>query len=176
MFLFGTFAGGETPGLQLIETKSFTSVSSVSFDNVFSDDYVQYKIVIDALGASINHINMRMRASGSDNSSANYNVQYLGTSGGTSVIAARNGSATSFEAVNYSRANSAICVLEILNPYQSTYTSGFTSTALNPQAATLGLYYRAYGMDVTTSYDGFSLLPDTSTFSGTATVLGYYKG
>ena len=160
-------------GLIFITKSTFSSVSSVSIDNCFSADYSQYKIIIDASGPSVNQINMRMRASGSDNSSADYNVQFVGTSGGTSVIAARNASTTSFEVVTYSRANSAICLLEILNPYQSTYTSGLTITGLTPETTSLAVYTRAYGMDVTTSYDGLTLLPDTSTFSGTVYVYGY---
>ena len=162
-------------GLVYITKSTFSSVTSVSIDNCFSTDYSQYKIIIDASGPSINQINMRMRENGIDNSSAQYNWQYLGTSGGSTVIGSRSTSATSFDTVAFSRDNKAICVFELLNPFQSTYTTGYTMTTLEPETTSLALYHYSYGMDVTISYDGLTLLPDTSTFSGTVYVYGYVE-
>lgn len=160
-----------TRGLILLAKDTFSGVSSVSFDNVFSDTYKQYKIIFNIAGSSSDTLLMRMRASGSDNSSANYIRQYLvGT--GTSATALRETGQTFWRSIGRADTHGSIAIMEILNPFQNTYTS--TNISM-PAALTtsLELYNSANEVNVTTSYDGFTTLPLTAvTLSGTITVYG----
>jgi hypothetical protein len=167
----------EIPGLQLIETESFTSAASVSLDNVFSDDYVQYKIVTNVTSVSGNLYNLiRLRASGVDTESG-YNTQYL-YAFGTSKAAARNVDESFLLQSSYilTGTQDNAHIIEILNPYQATYTSGFSQSADRPESGNIEIKFWAAGTDVTTQYDGFTLIPSTGTFTGTVSVYGYYKG
>lgn len=164
-------------GLQLIQTTSFSSASSVSLDNVFSTDYVQYKIVSKITSTSANAYNyLRLRAGGTDTTTG-YNIQYL-VAAGTGSSAARDVNFPHFLQLGYilSGINEGANFAEILNPYQGTYTSGFAMTADRPESANTELKFWVAGTDATTQYDGFTLIPSTGTFSGTVSVYGYYKG
>ena len=67
---------------------------------------------------------------------------------------------------------SNLFVLEILNPFQTQNTGGFglrgDGTAGNAEFSIL-----YYGINVTTSYTGFSLFPSSGTMSGSVSVYGY---
>jgi len=163
-----------TRGLVLLAKDTFSNVTSVSFDNVFSNTYKQYKLITVASSSGPNNIRLRLRAGGSDNSSANYARQYLvGTS--TSVVAGRETSQTSWNGVGrVENGIEMVSICEILNPFQTAYTSASNLLILNPTGSieVLGL---AYGITVTTSYDGFSLAPSDfsgTLFSGTVTLYG----
>jgi len=160
-------------GLQLISTQSFSNVSDVDFDNVFSDTYVQYKIVADFTAAG-GEFRAQWRASGSDITSANYNQQYLYYRT-TTVSGARSTGRTEYEFGNVSAYDCVI--LEILNPYQTAYTSGALISNVNSETnGTNGSFLYAYGYSATTSFDGIRFFPQSGTFSGTISIYGYYKG
>ena len=172
MFLFGTFAGGETPGLQLISTQSFSAVSDVDFDNVFSDTYVQYKVVVD-LTASGGELRGQWRASGFDITAASYIQQNLFVSGGTASAQRLTGQ-TIYQFGNISASD--MLILEILNPFQSTYTSAIGSFIVNGEGSGIAMRHEAFGYSATTSFDGIRFYPEFGTFTGTISILGYYKG
>jgi hypothetical protein len=161
-------------GIKLLAKDSFTTVTSVSLNNVFSSSYKQYKIVTDVESAGNANVLFRLRASGSDNSSTNYLRTYLvGTS--TSVVGANETSQTVWS--GFGRAESGVrqCnVTEVLNPFQSTNTTAYSSFV--PAASgSLEVITLCYDISVTTSYDGFTIAPgfDATTFTGTVEVYGY---
>jgi 23S rRNA-/tRNA-specific pseudouridylate synthase len=162
-----------TRGLVLLAKDTFTSVSSVQFDNVFSATYKQYKIIVNALGSTTTtSLNFRLRVGGSDNSSTNYQRQLI-TGNNTTVSAARLTSETSWVAfagaVKSTEKNIVVC--EVLNPFQTTYTSGTRSNQYET-SGNIELQVGAFGITVTTSYDGFTILPGSGTITGTITVYG----
>ena len=80
----GSIAVGSGSGsVSTSGTISLTASSSVSINDVFSASYDNYlvKITIKIVGGSGGDINLRMRVSGTDNSSANYNEQYFAADG-----------------------------------------------------------------------------------------------
>ncbi len=161
-------------GIKLLAKDSFTTVTSVSLNNVFSNTYKQYKIVTDVESAGNANVLFRLRASGSDNSSTNYRRTYLvGTS--TSVVGANETSQTVWS--GFGRAESGVrqCnITEVLNPFQSTNTTAYSSFV--PAASgSLEVIALCYDISVTTSYDGFTIAPgfDATTFTGTVSVYGY---
>lgn len=160
-------------GLILLAKDTFTSVTSVSIDNVFSATYKQYKIIINASGSTGANISMRLRVSGTDNSSANYGRQYL-VGANTSVVGGRETSQTVWNGVG--RVESGIKqtnILEVLNPFQSVTASALSGVTVY-SSASLETVANVYNMSVTTSYTGFTISPgfDATTFTGTVTIYG----
>ena len=83
-------------GLAWINTTAFTTVTSVSLpDNTFSASYRNYKIILE-IGAvtSDADFTMRLRASGSDNTTSNYRTAGNGVNSVASAYT-RTGNATS---------------------------------------------------------------------------------
>lgn len=163
-----------TRGLILLAKDTFSSVTSVSFDNVFSNTYKQYKLITNIAAGVAGNLNLRLRASGSDNSSTNYQRQYIvGTS--TSVIAGRETSQTSWNGVGRTENGvECISICEILNPFQTNYSSAVSRYVIAPTGSLEDISI-AFGTTVTTSYDGFSLAVGNfgaNSFSGTITLYG----
>jgi hypothetical protein len=162
-------------GLELITSQSFTSVSSVTIDNCFSNDYIQYKIVIDASGASLAGINLQFRASGSTYTSANYRMQSLKFENNNTAAQRLTGQTNwqnALGVVNSSRG--FICGLEIMNPFQTMNTSG---QAIQQYVDGVQQFEnRSFGMTVTDSFDGFVGAPSAGNITGVMYVYGFSKG
>jgi hypothetical protein len=147
-----------------------TTVNSVSFNGVFSATYVNYLIVYNEFTSSTNsQTYMRLRASGTDNTTAS---SYL--MGGTRV--AFTGGAPA----GYSDTATAWTI----NVNQgSTYLTGQSLFLASPNVAVNTTFTSLYiGRDnagytggvhnQNSSYDGFTILPDTGTVSGIFRVYG----
>lgn len=187
MPIVGSFAGAsarayglgagikEIDGLELITSQSFTSVSSVTIDNCFSSNYIQYKIVIDASGTTVAGINLQFRASGATYTSANYQYQTLKFENGAPVASRATGQTNWQNALGVvASSRGFICGLEIMNPFQTMFTSGF---ALQQYVDGLQqLENRSFGITVTNSFDGFVGNLSSGTMTGTMYVYGFSKG
>jgi hypothetical protein len=147
-----------------------TTVNSVSLNGVFSATYVNYLIVYNEFTSSTNSVTyMRLRASGTDNTTAS---SYL--MGGTRV--AFTGGAPA----GYSDTATAWTI----NVNQgSTYLTGQSLFLASPNVAVNTTFTSLYiGRDnagytggvhnQNSSYDGFTILPDTGTISGIFRVYG----
>ena len=161
-------------GLVFISSSSFSAASTVNLDNVFSNTYNNYKIVLSCT-ASVNGvtIGMRMRTGGTSNSSAQYN-QFSMISAGGNYYASTNSSAnTSWTEIFYAISSMPRVsqMFELYNPYQTTNTAGLGMYPKvwtgAPEMQTFGL-----GMSVTTSYDGVSIIPASGTITGTLAIYG----
>ena len=88
-----TALGTKKAGMVLLNTTSFSAVASQSINSVFSSTYENYRIVYTTSGFSASDaLTLRLRASGTDLSSANYS--YCGTknASNTATISALNAS------------------------------------------------------------------------------------
>lgn len=161
-------------GLILISTQDFSSVSAVTFDNVFSDSYFQYKVITSATGTTLAGINFQFRSNGSTYTTGNYAWAKL-MGNGTSLTASRSTSQTNWQnalgAIDNNQGYSMN--LEIFNPYQSVYTSG-VNTHHYSQTGTHEI--RSFSISVTNSFDGFYGYTSGGTMTGSISVYGYYKG
>lgn len=161
-------------GITLIAKDTFTNVLEASLDNVFSNTYKQYKIVINATAdtsPSDSQLRLRLRSGGTDNSAQNYPFQEL-FAGSTSISANRVTTNTAVQAVNRNDNFTQLSIFEMLNPYQSTYTSGH-SLYVRSANGNISLSKAAFSTTVTTSYDGFTVFNvDGLTISGSLTVYG----
>ena len=163
-------------GLVLIETKSFSGVSSQLLN--LSGSYENYRVVISHTGSSVDsNATLRLSLNGTPETSVRYNYAVLGlTNGGSannlastqsSYIYATNESAPSAEFAGF--------VFDLIDVNVARYTK-ITSIGTNvnsPGAVTTFTGACIHDLDV--AYNQVQFLPSTGTFSGRASVYGYNK-
>jgi hypothetical protein len=170
----------EQPGLELVTAESFSAVSSVSVNGCFTTDYDVYKIVIDITAwpaTTLGPLRMKLRASGSDNSSSAYS--YGGRSVNGAVQAADFGedNVTTGWRVGFIDTTGAASEfsqtdLTIFGPATSVKTK-YNGLLAFSYLTRHGSQFFGGGHNVAAAYDGFSLLPASSTITGTLRVYGY---
>ena len=163
------------PGMVYITSGSASAASSLSINNCFSATYDNYRIVVAGLTSSTNtDILLRLRASGTDNSTAaNYKAgrYYIGSQI-TTAAGSSDGSSglTYFYAADSQSTTTVTAVIDVTNPYAAIKT-GYTAIATGwTTMISSGL------MTVTTAYDGFSLVTSAGTLTvptGGVRVYGY---
>jgi len=166
-------------GLTYLTGGSFTTVAAVSLTaGTFSSTYRNYLININitANSSDANALNWRGRASGTDNSTANYSFALGGrrysdgaaTSGG-------NGASATAGRLTYMQNPMTGCVVSatFFAPQLASATSFVTSSTGrgvgDPDAALQGGGY----FSASTQFDALSFYPATGTISGTYEVFGY---
>lgn len=162
-------------GLIYITKAIFSAVSSVSIDNCFSADYSQYRIILDSsFSTATGPLKARLRASGSDNSTSNYREQFVNASSTTISALRRTAQTYWFNFPMHGRTNKSMSVSEVFNPFEATPTSAFKWDGERyADASNTTTQIAIYGFDASDSFDGFSLIPDTGTMTGTVYVYGY---
>ena len=157
-------------------TVSFSGASSVSLNNVFSSTYDSYKIIVDCLPSTTLDLNMRLRVGGSDNSTSNYNRQYL-LGNSTTVSAARSTGQNLWAINGGASAHRQLLDMTIVNPALSLSTGMYLGAAMNyDNTGALIVIHNGYSFSATTTFDGLSLFVSTGTMSGTIRVYGYKAG
>jgi hypothetical protein len=170
-----------TSGLTLINTTSFSGVTSVSLAaDTFTSTYNDYKLIFQMTTYGTDgNITARMRAAGVDSSASSYSngVFQLITSGTSSVFSASK-AGTQWALVSGDSASSISAIngtYDIIAPKLSSFTAikGFTS-GVTTDAAEFVHHYNSHLFQNTTSFDSLSLIfPGTS--SGRYSVYGYNK-
>jgi hypothetical protein len=162
-------------GLVLINTTSFSGVSSVSLPAAtFSATYDNYLIKFNKVTSSVaSWAGIRMRASGSDDSTSNYRRQHFG-SDGTSASGNREVNQTSWAEMVYFNTYQNDIDFTVCNPFSTTISSVHTKTGLGADANP-ALFFRFGGINTSTSYDSLSLIKVSGTFSGDVSVYGFSK-
>jgi hypothetical protein len=165
---------GTVGGLVHIETRTASASAAEIFNNVFSATYINYLVLLQLTGSGSIGIDMRLRAGGTDNSSAQYRRQTL-ESTSTTTSSSRNTGDTSWVgllAADSSQRN--VTALQVFQPFETQHTAAL-STRLNAISGNIEFRYVGHGISVTTSYDGFSLIATSGNFTGTINVYGYKK-
>lgn len=160
----------------ITSTGSFTTQSSVSIDGCFSAIYTHYIIKRNLLGSvATAGLNARLRVSSTDDSGANYRDQYL-LAGSTSVTGARATGLTSWvDALGYAEATSfGYSETWISNPFDTVRTTAWSDQGY-AQTGSLFAESKVYAHDLTTSYDGFTVIPTAGTITGSISVYGLVK-
>ena len=157
-------------GLVRINTTSFSAQSAVSFNNVFTTAYTNYKIVGKI--TNVDTIRVRMRASGADTTANNYShasphwLPYAGFDG-----VDRGDQISSW---NW-RATSGLTgfVAEIYNPRNAAATVCTNQVA--PTYAASGVWFSIGGgvLNNSTQYDGLTIYPASGTITGVISIYGY---
>ncbi|CAB4161534.1 hypothetical protein UFOVP772_56 [uncultured Caudovirales phage] len=156
-------------------TISFSGVTSISVNNCFSSAYKNYQIIFNASpNTGANAMRLRMRAGGTDNSSLNYafGASYNNSSGAGGVITSSTANTIAYIGDIYDRG--AIISILISNPFVTDYTTYWFNAMTNYSVNTgLTSAFGGGGLSVTTSYDGFSLFPNTNNMTGNISIFGY---
>jgi hypothetical protein len=173
--------GSGTGSADSLGNVTFSGVSSVSLNNVFSSAYSNYRIIVSGLTAAATaSLSIRLRANGTDESSgSNFyknHVQGVYATGTTFAYGSNGSNAWEFVLYQLNTSDNAggVVELELQNTFASVTTSGFMR-CYAWQADTTTRTNRVGGMAHTAqaSYDGFSLIPTTSNMSGSIAVYGY---
>ena len=172
-----TALGTKKAGLVLLNTTSFSGVSSQSVNDVFSATYENYRIVITADSSlASTDAQFRLRVSGSDNTSANYvydrgqatqSAAFFGVTSGTGAAA------TLWNWGAHSGLYSSVGTIDLFRPFASDNTGGFAHSYYVDALSNHAAVFSGFLSTVTTSYTGFTIFPGSGTFSGTVRTYGY---
>lgn len=157
-----------TPGMVLVATATASAAASVSINNCFTSAYDNYRIVLTSTGSVANRPVLRLRVSGVD-AATNYSGRVLDAYS-TSSISAQVVSAAYLPFIYDSQSGAAYASMDVLSPFLAAVT-GFLGSGIDSNND-----LRIIGGRHTTasSYDGFTLLPDSSgTITGSVRVYGY---
>lgn len=167
------------PGLQLITTQNFSTASTISVNNCFTNAYQHYRITFNLTAASTDlTIFMRMRVGGSDNTSVAYRSQQLYQTS-TTIAGVLNpssvGSSQMYVTGTIKSTDPTSCAMafDMFNPQAAAWS------IINGTCFIYGTDTLSYNVMIasaffgTTSFDGFSLITSTGTISGILRVYGY---
>ena len=160
-----------TSGLTLINTTSFSGVSSQSVNDVFSATYDNYRIVFDAAKSTSSNVRLRLRVAGADDTSSNYGIQWIYVSGTT--LAQYQANTNGFD-ITSSDTQNQVTSLDIFAPFsnaKNTTLTGLTLTGIygtNPQVSTNFLRFSG-----NTSFTGISLIANAGNITGKVSIYGY---
>jgi hypothetical protein len=166
--------GTASSGLTLINTTSFSGVSSQSVSDVFSTTYDNYKIIVAANSSTAaNSLRVRMRVSGADNSTSNYFFAGFQLNSNASTGVAFSGETqTSGQLVILDANVRMLATMDVLNPFLTEKT---VFTGFGQRVGNHNMNMSFVEVELTTSFTGFTLFPASGTMTGTVSVYGYSK-
>ena len=175
-FLFVASDGpAAASGATLVKAQA-VSGAATNVDNAFSATYLNYLLVAEFAGSTTATITMRLRASGSDDSTSNY---FLGAEGRTndgSDTTWANDGATSWTIGYTSTAVAARRNRQSFTVYapQAATRTGISGTGTTARTTNIGIggFFAGGEFAATTAFDGFSIIASAGTISGTVRVYG----
>ena len=166
-----------TSGLTLINTTSFSAVASQSVNSVFSATYTLYLIKYNITAKSTGSVQgLRLRASSTDDTGSNYyrNSPYFRAS--STTVSGGWAANSSMEFGQFSNNGIGSGTVELVNPFGAVKTiylldtlDTSTTTNQNTRSFTYGIH------NLTTQYDGFTIITGSGTIDGEVSVYGYNK-
>jgi hypothetical protein len=164
-----TALGTKKAGMVLLNTTSFSAVSSVSLPaGTFTTDYDNFRIVGRVTGMSTNAMLARMRASGSDNTTTNHVFAAFYVDTTTSAVDFNGTSQTS---LTLSRRDSEFYI-DINGPAQVRPTT-FQGRYYDRNQGRWGMVGANQTQNL--SFDSMTFFPAASTFSGEIFCYAYNK-
>lgn len=156
-------------------TTTFTGVSSISLNGVFSATHQNYRIVWYGNGDQNPTIGGRFRArvAGADETGAGYvSHRIYSTSAGASPLLAYAAGQTSFDLFFVGNFGRCVFVTDIAGPYVAQHTE---AVAQFFGGSSTDNYYGsgAFSLQSSTQYDGFTLYVPSGSISGAVRVYGY---
>lgn len=159
-------------GLWKITSTTFTASSYVAIESCFSADYTNYVILIAVRGSSASFARWRLRSGSTDASGANYFRYGYTTAWNAGLSTYNGGSETSWvPAAEYGSTSGGFgySTIQLSAPFLA-QTTGALINVNNTDAA--GSYNLNLAHTLSTSYNGFSVYPNSGTMTGTITVYG----
>lgn len=148
-------------------TTTFTGVSSISLNGVFSDTHANYRVLISFYASIATDLNWRYRAGGTDNTSSTY---YYRVANLTSTYGTGSGS-LSYTPVAAQSTTQTLVALDV----GGTRTTGFKTFVSWSQysAGSTSIYGVSSQDSASTIYDGFTIYGAAGTITGNIRVYGY---
>jgi hypothetical protein len=153
--------GSGTATVNAAGTVTFTSVNTnLSINGCFNSTYTNYKIIVDAVGDSTNlGIAMRMRVSGSDNTTASsYRRLQTEIDSGTTVTNSYSSSDQWTNMFLFGSGGTSAFDMSIFRPFATQMTAFTQENNTANFSSGLNRWICNGFHNQTTSYDGFSLL------------------
>jgi len=175
---WATVGPATASALTYITGASFSAVTSVSAPaSTFTSTYQNYKLFLNITSGGTDgaSIQMRMRVSGTDNTSAVYfyGMNGLGANGTRYDINAATDSKFIFTYQQAGLSNSGL-TLDILSPQETVSTRvGGTGFGINVGVNAISFYSGGGTFLTATSFDAFSLISSAGNFAGSYKVYGY---
>jgi len=154
------------------------ATTNLSINGVFTATYQNYLIQVMLTGMPTD-VNLRLRVGGVDNSASVYsNVLAKAESGtGTINVSIANENTTFFPSVARTSATSYMSFsnIQMSNPFSSSFqTSSIIDLIQLGNSTPLATrWFGGANLNVTTSYDGFSLIIASGSMTGNVQVFGY---
>ena len=169
-----TALGTKKAGMVLLNTTSFSGVASQSVNDVFSATYNNYRIVCHINNTSTaDGLSLRLRVSGADNTTSNYNVARVESNVSAAVNRYATG-ATSFDVNSTDDGGLAAgFVLDLQAPFVANHTVGQISVMGQNSSASYCARMGGYVFSATTSFTGYTLFPGGGTMTGSISTYAY---
>jgi len=170
-----TALGTKKAGMVLLNTTSFSGVSAVSLAaSTFSATYTNYRILFYITAKSIANVcRVRLRTSGTDNSSSTYDISYVGATGAGAFGAALN-NGSSFDPLDGTeRTPNEVWIFDVLSPFAAVNTILDGTAYTTDAGATIKTTKWTGRFENTTSFDSLSFNASTGTITGSYSVFGY---
>jgi hypothetical protein len=162
-------------GLVHIETQTFSAVSAVNFNNVFSATYDNYILRGSYIGSTDIGCDIRLRLGTTDNTAANYQRQVANITDGTVVNARQTGQTSWLDFRRHRTDMSIASISEVHDPFAARATTAISLTASSNSDANVSLGNNTFRHTAATSFDGFSLIAAAGTITGSFSVYAYAK-
>jgi hypothetical protein len=168
------YPSATTSGLTLITPEtSFSAVSAVNVDGVFTSTYTNYLMNVNVLASGADTFNIRFRVGGVS-TTTNYGTQSF-TADNTTLTGART-SAAAQSTIGALRTGQRTSIpLYIYAPQIAQWTNVVTSYVDNAGSTTFFRSDSHCAQASTTQFDGVSIFCSTATITGTYSIYGFNK-
>jgi hypothetical protein len=167
-----------TPGLTLINTTSFSGVTSVSAPaSTFTSTYANYKILFDLTSTTTDaSLSIRMRNAGSDDSGANYDTAtylYTATNIAQGLNATINGTTWVPGDIDAGTSNHSYSFsMDIFRPNEAQFTTYSAQGQTVTQAGVRASVFGGGWLKTSTQYDSITFLT-SGNIAGRFSIYGY---
>jgi hypothetical protein len=164
--------GSGTGSSDALGNVTFSGASSVSLNGVFNATYNFYKVLVSGVSSGDVSLSLRLRTSGTDNTTANY--RHSGTFTNNAVGPSRTSAvgATSME-IGTTGDGGFSDELTFFYPFNTTYNTFIHSNNLAYYGTDQDTRFNNGIFVGTTQFDSTTIYPASGTFTGTLTVLGF---
>ena len=164
--------GTASSGLTLINTTSFSAVSSQSVNDVFSTTYKNYKILFNSTSGAVNML-FRLRVSATDATTGYLANTFVAFSTSTSTFSNTiSNNSTSAIITGYSPNYFSFDLVDVFEAANTIGVGIAAGRESDPRV--VGGFFNFIKND-TTSYTGFTFFPASGTMTGSVSVYGYNK-
>jgi hypothetical protein len=165
-----TALGTKKAGMVLLNTTSFSGVSSQTVNDCFSATYDNYRILFKSTGSASIASLFRLRASGSDLSTTVYQDETF-ASDNTTLSGARNTAQTGARFI-YMDSSKSIASVDLFAPFLAE-TKLYSSNLVRGTTVITGVMTGVINSAV--SYTGITFITSAGTMTGEVSIYGYNK-